>query len=87
VTETVEVATAAAAALAAASPAAEPPPDQLFTLTPSRWPDADRDCSAFLHEALRLATADHCPPVTVGNIDQMEAAVKNIKVLHRSVQP
>ena len=76
VTETFEVATVVAVA---ASPAAES--DRLFTLNPSRWPDLDKDCATFLHTALTHASGDHFKAVVIGNIEQMESAVKTIKVL------
>jgi len=77
VTETFEVATVAA--VAAASPAVDDP-DRLFTLSPSRWPDLDQDCAAFLRTALRHASGDQCRAVVIGNIEQMESAIRNIKV-------
>ena len=75
-TETFE---AVSAASVAASPAAVET-DSLFTLTPSRWLELDKECATFLHTALRHASGDQCKSVVIGNIDQMESAVKNIKV-------
>lgn len=76
VTETFEV--ASAATVAASPPAAES--DRLFTLTPSRWLELDKECATFLHTALRHASGDQCKAVVIGNIEQMESAVKNVKV-------
>jgi len=68
----------ASAAVLAASPAAEP--DRLFTLTPSRWLELDKECATFLHTALRYASGDQSKAVVIGNIEQMESAIKDIKV-------
>jgi len=75
VTETFEAVTAVTAA---ASPTGEQ--DRLFTLSPSRWLELDKECAAFLHTALRHASGDQCKAVVIGNIEQMELALKNIKV-------
>jgi len=75
VTETFE---AVSVATVAASAAAEP--DRLFTLTPSRWLELDKECATFLHTALRHASGDQCKSVVIGNIEQMESAAKNVKV-------
>jgi len=75
VTETFE---AASAATVSAAPSAES--DRLFTLTPSRWLELDKECATFLHTALRYASGDQCKAVVIGNIEQMESAVRNVKV-------
>ena len=80
-TETFEAVTAASVAASPATAATTGvETDRLFTLTPSRWLDLDKDCATFLHTALRHASGDQCKPVVIGNIEQMEAAVKNIQV-------
>lgn len=76
VTETFEAVSATAVA---ASRTAEQ--DRLFTLTPSRWVELDKECATFLHTALRYASGDLCKAVVIGNVEQMESAVKSIKVL------
>jgi len=80
VIETFEAATAATAAASPAAAAAAAESDRLFTLTPSRWLELDKECAAFLHTTLRYASGDQCKAVVIGNIEQMESAVKNIKV-------
>ena len=78
------VAASGPAADTADAAAAEQSLDQLFTLsgTSSRWTsELDNDCAAFLHVALACARGDRCTPVVIGNIAQMEAAVRNVKVL------
>jgi len=76
VMETFEVATVTASE--AARPDAA---DRVFTLTPSRWLELDKNCATFLHSMLRYASGDQSKPVVIGNIEQMESAVKNIKVI------
>jgi len=78
----IETFEAASAATVAASPAttAAAESDRLFTLTPSRWLELDKECATFLHTTLRYASGDQCKAVVIGNIEQMESAVKNIKV-------
>jgi len=79
VNESIEATSAApVAAPPAAGAAAEP--DRLFTLTPSRWLELDKECATFLHTTLRYASGDQSKAVVVGNVEQMESAVKNIKV-------
>lgn len=83
VTETVEAATVAvvqAASPASPAAAAASEPDRLFTLTPSSWLELDKECATFLHTALRCGSGNQCKPVVIGNIEQMESAVKSIKV-------
>jgi len=78
--ETFEAVKATAAATAPPGAAAAET-DRLFTLTPSRWLELDKVCAAFLHTALRHASGDQCKAVVIGNIEQMESAVKNVKVV------